>query len=307
MISIVIPLYNKEKLVGSTLRSVLAQTYQDFEVVVVDDGSTDGSMAVVEAVDDPRIRIIRQKNGGVSAARNTGIRESKGEYIAFLDSDDHWTPDYLDSMVRLITKYPDADVFGCRYKFSDEFGNERATIVRHLPFKSKDGIIDNYFHVASNSDAPLWTSATVARRRALLEVGGFPEGIVSGEDLLTWAKLACRYKIGFLNEVKAVYYCATTGPTGKVPPDLKSTHDFVGTELAKLSLKHKDKNVREYVAFWYKMRSRINLNRNDRWPAFRCAFKAVRFNPRLVKGWALMVLAGCPRFVINKILDPYYN
>ncbi len=307
MISVVIPLYNKELLVGDTIRSVLNQTLQDFEIVVVDDGSSDNGPEIVRNIKDPRIRLISQRNAGVSAARNKGIKEANGEYIAFLDSDDKWLPDYLEQMSELIHKHPEADVFGCRYKFNDEFGSERPTIVRYLNFESRDGILENYFYVASNSDAPLWTSATVAKREALLEVGGFPEGIVSGEDLLTWAKLACRYKIAFLNETKAIYYCATTGPTGKVPPDLKSTKDYVGCELAKLSRKYKEKNVSQYVAFWYKMRSRINLNRNDRWAACKCAVKSIRYKPTLFKSWALLILSGCPRFVINKILDPFYN
>lgn len=307
MISIVIPLYNKEHQIAKTLQSVFAQTYTDYEIVIVNDGSTDNSVAVVGEINDPRIRLISQQNKGVSAARNKGINEAKGDYIAFLDSDDNWEPDYLESIADLIKKYPEANIFGCRYKFSDEYGNERHTIVRFLEFEGRDGIINNYFKVASNSDAPLWTSAIVAKRSALIQIGGFPEGVVSGEDLLTWAKLACNFKIAFLNEVKATYYCATTGPTGKVPPDLKSVKDFVGCNLAKLSKAHKDKHIDQYVAFWYKMRSRINLNRNDRWAAFKCALKAVRYNPYLLKAWALLILSGCPRCVINKILDPFYN
>ena len=92
MISVVIPLYNKEKQIANTLRSVFAQTYTDYEIIVVNDGSTDNSVAVVESLNDPRIRLIHQKNAGVSAARNRGIEEARGEYIALLDGDDEWKP-----------------------------------------------------------------------------------------------------------------------------------------------------------------------------------------------------------------------
>lgn len=95
MISVVIPLYNKEKQIKRTLQSVLTQTFQDFEIVIVNDGSTDNSVIEVEKLKDPRIRLVHQKNAGVSAARNKGIEEAKYELIAFLDADDEWQSEYL--------------------------------------------------------------------------------------------------------------------------------------------------------------------------------------------------------------------
>ena len=94
MISVVIPLYNKEEQIADTLQSIFAQTFQDFEIVIVDDGSTDNSVEEVEKFDDSRIRLIHQTNAGVSAARNRGIEEARGELIAFLDADDEWKPEY---------------------------------------------------------------------------------------------------------------------------------------------------------------------------------------------------------------------
>ena len=302
MISVVIPLYNKEALVGRTLESVLAQSYSDFEVVVVDDGSRDGSTAVVEGFSDPRIRLIRQENAGVSAARNRGIAESRGEFVALLDGDDVWKPDYLTTVADLICRYPQCDVFATGYEFVDEYGKVSPLIIRNMPFSGGHGVLSNYFHVASTSHPPLWTSIVTVRKRAIEAVGGFPVGITSGEDLLTWARLACRYHIAYSRRVEAQYFTPTTGPTGKVPADLRTTKDAVGMALVQLAREYPDKGGDEYVSFWYKMRSIINLNCGFRLPALRCAVKSIKFKPSNLKAWSLLILSFLPKSVLNKSL-----
>ena len=120
LISVVIPNYNGERFIERTLKSVLDQTYQRFEIIVVDDASSDSSPSIVQAfaARDPRIRLIRlAKNGGVSNARNTGIREAKGDYIALLDNDDLWTPDKLERQMKLAGE---AEIVYCSYDFVDE-------------------------------------------------------------------------------------------------------------------------------------------------------------------------------------------
>ena len=109
MISVVIPLYNKRGLVSQTIATVLAQTYNGYEIVVVDDGSTDGSIDEVKAIADPRIRIVSRQNGGVAAARNTGIKHARGEFVAFLDTDDRWARrcdcDAFCAQFRVLTQF----------------------------------------------------------------------------------------------------------------------------------------------------------------------------------------------------------
>ena len=205
MISVVIPLYNKEKQIAHTLQSVFNQTFQDFEVVIVDDGSTDGSVAEVEKFGDLRIRVVHQQNAGVSAARNRGIDEATGELIAFLDADDEWKPEYLATQYHLYQKYPDCSVYACNYEFRDSEGKVSPTIIRKLPFVGEDGILSNYFEVACCSHPPLWTSAVMVKKQAIQAVGGFPVGIKSGEDLLTWARLAVNGVIAFSNLSMAIF------------------------------------------------------------------------------------------------------
>ena len=301
MISVVIPLYNKEHQIAKTLQSVFAQTYTDYEIVIVNDGSTDNSVEVVEKINNPRIRMINQQNAGVSAARNKGIEEAKGEYIALLDADDEWKPEYLETIAKMIRKYPECDVFTTRYDFKDEFGNRHDNFINGLKFPYEDGVLDNYFNIASISDAPLWTSAVVASKKALCYIGGFPEGVTSGEDLLTWAKLACNFKIAYSKKISATYYTPTTGPTGIVPVDLESINDYVGTHLEKLHHDFPDKKINEYIAYWYKMRGVINIRRSNRWASLKCALKSIKYNPRMVKSWVLIGLSASPHFLIKKI------
>jgi glycosyltransferase involved in cell wall biosynthesis len=301
MISIVIPLYNKEQQIAKTLQTVLNQTYQDYEILIVNDGSTDRSAEIVSSFKDERIHLIHQKNAGVSAARNRGIAEARGEFVALLDADDEWKSDYLSTQMRLVEEYPGCDVFAVNYEFCDELGKVTPTTVRRLSFSGNDGVLTNYFEVASHSNPPIWTSAMMARKSAFLTVGGFPVGVTSGEDLLTWARLACRYKIAWTREVKAVYYTPTTGPVGKVPVDLQSTRDAVGMGLQQLTKDFPKSHVHVYVAYWYKMRSVINLNLGNRLAAIRCACKSIRFNPISYKPWAIIVLSVFPNRWRNKL------
>ena len=111
MISVVIPLFNKESYISDTLQSVLAQTFSNLEVIVVDDGSTDGSATMVRAINDPRVQLLEIENSGVSMARNTGITAAKYNWIAFLDADDRWAPTFLEEMVQAIEDYPNEKIF----------------------------------------------------------------------------------------------------------------------------------------------------------------------------------------------------
>lgn len=115
MISVIIPLYNKEKIIERSLESVLSQDYEDFEVVIVNDGSTDHSMEIVRSIQDPRVVLIDQENGGPSKARNTGVKHAKGEWIVFLDADDELLPNTLSHFNTLIEDYPKASMIVCPF------------------------------------------------------------------------------------------------------------------------------------------------------------------------------------------------
>lgn len=181
-ISVVIPLYNKEKEIACTLRSVLAQTSQPLEIIVVDDGSTDGSAARVEEIGSPLIRLIQQENRGVSAARNRAMQEACGEYAALLDGDDTWEPGYLAEIERLIAAYPGCGAYATSFNVDDG---------HHLTpgdTPQTEGVVD--FFTEALSHYVLIPSSTTLRRKPALSLGGFPEGMRLGEDQYLWTKLA---------------------------------------------------------------------------------------------------------------------
>ncbi len=304
MISIIIPLYNKEHSIATTLQTVLSQTWQDFEIIIIDDGSTDSSLSLVNSFADKRIHIIQQANAGVSAARNRGIEEACGELIAFLDADDEWKPDYLSTQMELVERYPQCDVFATNYEFRDENGIVTPTILRKFSFHETDGVLTNYFEVASRSNPPLWTSAVMVRKSAIQSIGGFPNNISSGEDLLTWARLAAKYKIAFNKTMKAIYYTPTTGPVGKSPVDLQSIHDSVGINLRQLANDYPQKrhSINNYIAFWYKMRAMINLRQRHRLAAIKCSLMSIKHKPFYSYPYIIIAASFLPSKLLRTVI-----
>ena len=295
MISIVIPLYNKEKYIGMTINLVLKQSYQNFEIIVVNDGSTDNSVAEVEKIHDSHIRLVSQKNAGVSAARNLGIQEAKGEFIAFLDADDEWDKDYLANQFELTQKYPECDVFTMNYAFQDTKGKKAPTIINNLPFRAKDGILTNYFEVASCSHPPLWTSAVMVRKSALQCIGGFPIGIKSGEDLLTWARLACRYKIAYSKKPLAIFVESTSDTNVSKAVQRSGGEQYVLYELLKLYHKHPDiVGLKDYIIRWYKIYCVLCIEINDNHKILKLAPAAIKFGGSKLQFIILYILGLLP-------------
>ena len=302
MISIIIPLYNKEASIATALRGVLAQTYQDFEVVVVDDGSTDGGAAVVETFEDPRIRLIRQENAGVSAARNRGIAEARGAHVAFLDADDEWMPEFLEEIAALIAEYPECRARATNYIFNSN-GVKSPTILRKMPFTEGRGVLTNYFEVASCSHPPMWTSAVCIERTLLQEIGGFPVGIKSGEDLLTWARIAVRTQWAYSLKVMAQYNIEQVFVREK-PKRLHDKEDAVGDDLLALLEMvppSKKRELKLYISHWYKMRTSVCSSVRNISDTWHYGLKSLRYNLFNYKVLVMMLLVLLP-YRIQKLI-----
>lgn len=205
MFSVVIPLYNKEKYIRETVQSVLAQDYKEFEVLIVNDGSTDGSLHKLKDISDARIKIINQENSGVSQARNTGISNASFEWIAFLDGDDVWSPNHLSELKRIIELFPSSGLISTQHSKFDRSSE--------LVFKLKthDSHIRsiNYFAEAAKSPSIVWTSAACISQKVFNEIGGF-SNIRIGEDLEYWVKVALDYPVAISDKVTS-YYRQNTG------------------------------------------------------------------------------------------------
>ena len=307
MISVVIPLYNKEKQIAHTLQSVLRQTFQDFEIVIVNDGSTDHSVEEVKKVQDARIRLIHQQNAGVSAARNRGIREAKYDLIAFLDADDEWKPKYLETQYGLYQKYPECSVYACNYEFRNSEGKVTPTIIRKLPFQGEDGVLRNYFEVASCSHPPLWTSAVMVKKKAIQVIGGFPVGIKSGEDLLTWARLAVKYGIAYTTSIGAIYNLGEGYDFTNLPPRRQDINDPVGNFLLQLYKEHVPHPIgmKQYISHWHKMRASVAIRYGERWETIKETLIALRYNLLNCKVVPLAMLAFFPDGWRKRIIRMY--
>jgi len=220
--SVIIPLYNKRAEIAGTLRSALGQSCPAHEIVVVDDGSTDGSADVVRQVvrEDESgvpVKLIAQINAGECAARNRAMVEATGEWFALLDADDQWETDYLATIASLIERYPGCGAYCTAFNIVGKNG-------RCVPSDSPDreGVVEDYFREAMRHYI-LIPSATTLSREAVAAVGGFPEGMKLGGDQFMWVKLVaggwrvafsplrmCRYNIAASNRSAATYVAEKT-------------------------------------------------------------------------------------------------
>ncbi|WP_051957464.1 glycosyltransferase family 2 protein [Altibacter lentus] len=241
MISVVIPLYNKEAYIAEAITSVLRQSYTDFELIVVDDGSTDSSLEVASGVKDNRLKLIPIVHQGVSAARNTGIEAAGYNWIAFLDADDWWAPDFLKEMVTCIKAYPKHNLFasGRSHVFSDH-------VMRYNnPFLPKDGKVGilNYIEVISKYLPLINSSNAMISKSHLLSSGCFREEQKMHEDHDLWIRLSRGEDVVFSNKNLSFYRNSGSGGASKAyyhPSDFKLFLETLLTTKQHLSAKEKN-------------------------------------------------------------------
>lgn len=202
--SVIIPLYNKAPYVEKALRSVLGQTFPEYELIVVNDGSKDDSLAVAEHVlEGSGATVISQENAGVSTARNNGVAASHGDYICFLDADDWWEPTFLEKMSQFIDEFTDVGIYGCGY-YLVKNGKKRIAPIG-VPETFEKGYINYCSVYAQTLCMPLTSISVAIPRRVFDEFGGFRPQLKLGEDFDLWIKIALRYPVAFLNKPLSNY------------------------------------------------------------------------------------------------------
>ncbi len=287
-ISVVTPLYNKELSISRSLESVLAQTLTNFEVVVVDDGSTDSSAARVRAFADPRVRLVEQPNRGAAAARNRGLQEARAPYIAFLDADDAWMPEFLATILALVKRYPQAGAYATGYYIKNQGQALRPARFEGVPVAPEGGVIPCYFRVVARGANPVWSSAVCVPRRTFEQVGGFPDGVRLYEDLHLWARIAISFPIAYCATPLSIYYRDAEnrrGPVAKAATDLKFA-DAVLDAIADGRLSgQRARHAREFVSHY----------------ALLCAFKTlIAGNPGVARTIARSVVPEDARTEVRR-------
>lgn len=252
--SIVIPLYNKASYIEKTLKSVLNQTFINYEIIVINDGSTDESEGIVLGFNDDRIQLYNQKNQGAAVARNLGIEKAKYNYIAFLDADDLWMENHLETLKNLIQDFPNAGIFASRYQLV--FKEGKVTVPKFKGITPDFyGIVHDYFD-ASLSYAVTTSSSIAVPKWVFGEIGNFKSKISSGQDSDMWIRIASKYPVVISNTITASYLHYIQNSLSKthiLDKKIKDFNDYKLEEQVNPSLKKYLDLYRMEYALQYKI------------------------------------------------------
>ena len=252
LFSVIIPLYNKENYIKRAINSVLKQTFQNFEIIIVDDCSTDKSLSVVKSIKDKRVNIFsRKQNKGPHFARNFGIRRARGKYIAFLDADDKYKSFFLMTVVNLIFKYPDIKIYATSFEKIYSF----MPTIKTSYGKSKDCIVNNFIEkIVENKSFSLHLSSTIIEKKLLIYAGLFcshkqyEQIDISGEDIDLFIRLSMYYnKVAYSNRICSVYYRTTENSISRTVSNKQCRFGFVEKSFAIKKRMAKTKEEKEVL------------------------------------------------------------
>lgn len=297
-ISVVIPLYNKASTIEAAVTSVQAQSFSNWELVVVDDGSTDDGLALVEALNDPRIRCIRQQNGGVASARNLGLRMAQHDWVALLDADDYWRSDHLMRLDQLRQRFPQAVLCGAAYRCVNHLGAERDAPLSDAFLSALDGMacVEDFFLEVHRHGMPFFTSSLMLRKDVALGCGGFPLGVIAGEDLIMWARLTCAGMVALSTE-RTAFYMEPSQLAAMRQAIIRRPQqpDLVAAALASLHSEHPERaSLQVFRGDWHRMRAVLWLELNERRLCVKELLTAMRLHQATRKDVACLLALLLP-------------
>jgi len=295
-VTVIIPSYNRAHVVKRAIKSVLAQTYQHFEIIIVDDGSTDNTAEVVKSIADDRVKYIRHdvNKGTPAAARNTGIREASGEFVGFVDSDDEWLPGKLEKQIeKFLSSAPGVGVVYGGYAVLDE---KTGRVMGEVHPKKRGHIFEEVLKLL----IPATPLVHLVKRECFDRVGLFDEDLRFAEDFDMWLRIAEQYEFDFVDEVVAVYHVSQTQITSD---RVRASDGFL-----KFMAKHQQtlSKYPDALAHQLKYAGQCYLVRHDYASARRYFAQAIRANPRGLYLYAHL-LASCiaPNLYSAILSDPH--
>lgn len=289
--TVIIPLYNKEKYIKNAIESVLNQTFTDFELVIIDDFSSDKSVAIASTFESENVQLIyHKKNCGLSASRNTGIKNANSNYITFLDADDLWKPTFLESIFQLIQNFPEARIFGTNYEevWDAVIKNPcNGSEILAIDFK---GYI-NFFKI--NVKQGIYNHGSVCFHKEVFEkVGYYNEDIGFSEDLDFNIRANYNFKLAYNNSVQMSYFMQTENQLtqsslfNKTIPDFDSYENWAKT----------NSDLKKYLDFErYVLGKRLKKNNDLRWKKMMATIDSRNLN------WKQNILLKMPSFILNLI------
>jgi glycosyltransferase involved in cell wall biosynthesis len=287
-VSVIIPAYNVADYLASSVQSVLDQTYADFEIIIVDDGSRDATAAVATAFKDPRVRLVRQANRGLAGARNTGIRLARGTYLAFLDADDLWHPDKLAAHVGLLESRPEVGVTFCQSAFIDDTGSPLNYLQRPKldDIRPEDVLLRN---PVGNGSSPVIRRATlnciafVAELHGRPEIFYFDESFRQSEDIECWTRIALQsaWKFAGIGQALTLYRVNSGGLSANLMKQLESWECFIA-KTATYAPQFVARWASLARAFQYRYLARRAVRQGDPLTALRLLARAVSSAPAML-------------------------
>lgn len=293
-ISVIMPVYNAEVFVAEAIESVLAQTYRDFEFIIINDGSTDGSLAIIQqyADKDQRIRLVSRENRGLVPTLNEGLQLAQSDLIARMDADDYCYPDRFLIQKKFMDAHPEVNCLGGHYEVTDDAGR----VLTKLDIPTDDATLQA---LCLKGRTPINHPAVMMRKSAVLQVGGYQEEYKAAQDLDLWLKLGEIGKLANVPEVILQYRYATSSISGK-NADLQKACALKACQTAWArrgitdTFEGGDWRPSEQIDSQYSFLLRFGwwaFNYRQRKTAIIYGFKAISLLPFKIEGWRLLVCA----------------